>query len=151
MTLAALLLSGCGTTRAGSGSGDASGGTNPTGPATSASPSAAASELKVTVRADANAAPTTWTLRCDPPGGDHPDPAAACAAIAKAIHPFAPTAKGVMCTQIYGGPQTATVAGSWNGEPVNASYRRTDGCEVGRWKQLAPVFHIPLGSAPKAS
>jgi hypothetical protein len=134
MMVAAVLLTGCGT-----GPSDSAKGGTVNQPGTSPS---AASELRITVRSDQNVAPQTWTLRCDPPGGDHPDAAAACAAIAKAERPFAATAKDQICTQIYGGPQTATIEGTWKGQPVKATYSRTDGCEIARWKKLEAVFHI---------
>ena len=38
-----------------------------------------------------------------------------------------------MCTEIYGGPQTATVTGTFRGEPVSAEFSRTNGCEIARW------------------
>jgi hypothetical protein len=44
------------------------------------------------------------------------------------------------CTQVYGGPERATIVGTWNGRPVNASYKRTDGCEIARWRKLGPVL-----------
>ena len=103
---------------------------------------AAMSTLTVTVKADPAGAATTWTLQCDPPGGDHPDAAAACAAISAAAKPFDPVPRGAICTEIYGGPQTATITGSWQGRPVTASYRRTNGCELARWDKLGPVFQL---------
>jgi hypothetical protein len=99
-----------------------------------------ASRLTVTVVDDQGTTPRTWTLTCDPPGGDHPRAAAACAAIDAAHTPFAPKPADVACTEIYGGPQTATIEGTWRGEPVRASYRRTDGCEITRWEALAAVL-----------
>jgi hypothetical protein len=99
-----------------------------------------ADQLVITVDDGAGGAPRTWTLTCDPPGGDHPDPAAACAALAAARAPFAPVPPDMACTQIYGGPETARIEGTWRGEPVTADYRRTDGCEIARWRALAPVF-----------
>ena len=98
------------------------------------------SELIVTVWESPQEEPTTWTLRCDPPGGNHPEPAAACRALATAKQPFAPVPADRLCTQIYGGPQTATIEGTWRGGRVSASYRRTDGCEIARWNALMPVF-----------
>ncbi len=100
--------------------------------------------LTVTV-GTGGSAQRTYTLGCDPPGGDHPDPEAACAALAAARRPFAPVPKDLQCTQIYGGPQTATIAGTWRGEQVSASFDRTDGCEIARWDALAPV----LGTTPR--
>jgi len=104
---------------------------------------AAASRLRVTVRESPDSDPTTWMLSCDPPGGDHPDPAAACAALAAADRPFDPVPPGTMCAQIYSGPQTATVHGTWQGRPVHATYSRVDACETARWAALAPLFRTP--------
>jgi subtilisin inhibitor-like len=79
----------------------------------------------------------TWQLTCEPAGGTHPDPAAACAALAaKGKTALPPVPKDMMCTQQFGGPQTAKITGTWNGEPVNATFSRTNGCEISRWKAL---------------
>ncbi|WP_261986533.1 subtilase-type protease inhibitor [Actinomadura sp. HBU206391] len=92
-------------------------------------------------------APTkSWTLSCDPPDGTHPDPTAACAALGKAPDPFAPVPKDRQCTMIFGGPEEATVAGTWKGKRVDAKFNRKNGCEVSRWSGLAPVF----GKLPQA-
>ena len=102
-------------------------------------------DLRITV--DTGSGQTrTYTLRCDPAGGDHPDPAAACAALAQMDTPFAPLPKGLLCTQIYGGPQTATVEGVYRGVPILATFRRTDGCEINRWDSYATVL-IERGGA----
>lgn len=101
---------------------------------------AGSSQLVVTVSDGAGADPRTWTLGCDPPGGDHPDPAAACAALASAPAPFEPVPADAVCTNLYGGPQTATVVGSWRGERVQADYRRGDGCEIARWDAVAALL-----------
>ncbi|MGG5172330.1 serine protease inhibitor [Pseudarthrobacter sp. J1738] len=45
-----------------------------------------------------------------------------------------------LCTQQYGGPAVATVTGSFNGRDVNSTFTRTDGCEIARWKALAPLL-----------
>jgi len=45
-----------------------------------------------------------------------------------------------MCTQIYGGPQTATVRGSWGGQAVDASFSRENGCEIARWDAATAVL-----------
>ena len=84
---------------------------------------------------------TTWHLTCEPAGGDHPNPEAACAALtksgAKAMPPV-PTDR--MCTQIYGGAQTATITGTWRGSEVDASFKRTNGCEIARWEALSGLL-----------
>jgi Subtilisin inhibitor-like len=90
----------------------------------------------------------TWTLTCDPAGGTHPDPAKACAALAaKGRTALPPTRKDVMCTQIFGGEQKATVEGTWNGEAVSASFSRTNGCEISRWKALEGLLPTVPGAA----
>lgn len=97
--------------------------------------------LQIRVRSSPGAHPHTWTLRCDPAGGDLPHAAKACAALAKAKHPFAPVPKGQMCSMIYGGPQRATITGTWRGTHVDAKYKRTNGCETNRWNAIAPVLN----------
>ncbi len=45
-----------------------------------------------------------------------------------------------LCTQQYGGPQVALVTGTFHGREVTATFKRTDGCEIARWKALAPLL-----------
>ncbi|GLW64723.1 hypothetical protein Arub01_29670 [Actinomadura rubrobrunea] len=99
-----------------------------------------ADRLTVEVRASANATPTTWTLTCGPAGGDHPKAAKACEALGKAEDPFKPVPKDQICTEIYGGPQVATVKGTWRGRQVDAGFNRKNGCEMHRWDQVEPLF-----------
>jgi hypothetical protein len=65
----------------------------------------------------------------------------ACATIAK-LKPseLAATPSDTACTQIYGGPETASIRGTLDGQRVNASFKRTDGCEIARWKAVAPLL-----------
>lgn len=106
----------------------------------------ATTHLTVTYKAGQDATPIAWHLQCDPAGGDHPKAAEACAVLAKATlegrDPFAPTPKDQMCTFVSGGPQTATVKGSWNLTKVSASFSRANGCEIARWDALAPVLEL---------
>ena len=84
----------------------------------------------------------TWTLTCDPAGGDHPDPAAACAALVAAggADAFAPIPRDQMCTEIYGGDQVARVVGTVGRGTGGATFARTNGCEIARWDPLAPLL-----------
>jgi hypothetical protein len=130
LALLAVLLAACG-----------GGGTVGTGPSAPGSPTSAGTRLTVTVHPGPGRPPSTWTLTCDPPGGTHPAAGAACAALAAAApDPFAEVPADTMCSQIYGGPQTATVTGTWRGRPVQARFSRTDGCQTARWDSLAPLF-----------
>ncbi|WP_337063297.1 SSI family serine proteinase inhibitor [Kineococcus sp. G2] len=111
------------------------------GAATAPAPSGPAS-LTVTVD-DGAGGTSTWTLECAADGtasGTHPDPAAACAALAAAGEPFAPVPPDTACTQVYGGPQRATVTGTWAGREVDARFTRTDGCEIARWDAVAALL-----------
>jgi hypothetical protein len=102
-------------------------------------------ELKIVVD-EGTGKTDTWTLTCDPAGGSHPDPSAACAALAaKGRTALPPVPKGIMCSQLYGGAQTAKLTGSWDGKPVNASFSRQNGCEVSRWKALEGLLPATTG------
>jgi hypothetical protein len=82
------------------------------------------------------------TLRCGPPGGSHPHPAAACAALARVAHPFAPKPAGVMCSALYSGPQRAHVTGTYRGTRIDARFRRTDSCETKRWSEVQALLRL---------
>jgi hypothetical protein len=82
------------------------------------------------------------TLSCDPAGGDHPHAAEACRTLAALDDPFAPLPPGTIATMIYGGPETVTVDGHWQGRPVHAEFNRTNGAEIHRWERLGPVLHL---------
>ena len=114
--------------------------------AASDSSSSAGTALTITVVASEGADPQTYELRCDPAGGDHPQAAEACTALDTAgAKVFEPVAKDQMCTELYGGPQTATVKGTYDGDPVDATFSRTNGCEIDRWEQLGTTFfNVPL-------
>lgn len=124
---------------------------SPSGPA---SVSPAGDALTVVVD-DGNGSTRTWELTCsaDGPGGDHPDAENACAAIAAARDPWAPVPADTACTMVYGGPQTATVTGTWGGVAVEARFARNDGCEIGRWDRLAPLLQpgTPVGTSRGAT
>ena len=135
--LASVVLVGCGsddepTASTGSTGGDGGGGT--------------ATEVTVTVDAGATSA---YTLTCDPQGGDHPDADAACAALLDAASqdpsPLDPVPAEQLCTEIYGGDQTAVIEGTVDGEPVSAELSRINGCEISRWDALLPVLVEPGG------
>ena len=104
-------------------------------------PSAPAAHLTIVLDEAGNGATRTFTVTCDPVGGDHPDAAAACAALdAGGIAAFAPTSPDVVCTDQWGGPQVATVDGTVDGQRVIATFTRTDGCEISRWDALASLL-----------
>jgi LysM repeat protein len=60
---------------------------------------------------------------------------------------------GEVCSQIYGGPQTAHLTGTANGKQVNLRVDRTDGCGVDDWQLLEPLLGTPdrTGDMPRAT
>ncbi|WP_369216989.1 SSI family serine proteinase inhibitor [Streptomyces flavofungini] len=106
-------------------------------------PVAPTDRLVITV-ADSGGADGRYVLDCHPTGGTHPDAAKACARLDEVTvygkDPFAKTPPGTMCTMQYGGPATAHVTGTWAGRPVDATYDRSNGCEISRWDRLTPVL-----------
>ena len=112
----------------------------PVEPSTGSTPPAAGGALVVS-GTDATGKSYRWNLTCDPPGGNHPTPAEACRALAEhGATALPPVGKDRACTQVYGGPETATVSGTWRGGTVLSSFRRTDGCEIGRWNALVGLL-----------
>lgn len=81
-------------------------------------------------------------------GSTLPDPGAALAAVERFGEEvfFVRRRADMMCTQQYGGPQVAVVTGTFHGRPVNSRFSLTDGCEIARWRSLAPLFGGTPGS-----
>jgi hypothetical protein len=104
--------------------------------------SAAASQLTIVVD-DGTGATTTWTLTCDPVGGTHPDAEAACNALTEHRSALRPVPKDKMCAQVYGGPERATISGTWGDQRVLATLSRVNSCETARWDELVPL--VPAG------
>lgn len=101
-------------------------------------------ELTVWPEGEAAGRAQSYTLSCDPPAGDHPDPEAACAALDRlGAGAFDPVPAEAMCTQQYGGPMEARVVGRVGGVPVDAMFRYTDGCEIARWDAVVEVVPRP--------
>jgi hypothetical protein len=81
-----------------------------------------------------------YTLACGPARGTVPRPVRACDTLGRLGQTaFAPTPKGIACTDIWGGPARARVYGYVYGMPVNTSLSLVNGCEVARWKRVAAV------------
>ncbi|WP_445155408.1 serine protease inhibitor [Arthrobacter sp. Hor0625] len=71
-----------------------------------------------------------------------PDPAAALAALREHGEEvfFPQPGPPRLCTQQYGGPQVAVVTGRYLGRSVHCEFSRTDGCEIARWRAMAPLL-----------
>lgn len=88
---------------------------------------------------------TRWTLRCSPAGGTMPRTAAVCSRLYALTKPFAPKRKNLVCTDQYGGPQEALIAGRFKGSRVWTVIGMRNGCDISRAKRLA--FLVPGFSA----
>ena len=66
---------------------------------------------------------------------------AACAAIAD-LDPddLEPLSPDVACTELYGGPDTASLEGTINGEEVDVDLTRSNGCEIERFDAALPLL-----------
>jgi subtilisin inhibitor-like len=83
----------------------------------------------------------SWTLLCEPTGGDHPDPAAACAALTAVKDPFGKLKPPPRCEEIPGSsPEVALLEGDFRGHKVRSMFERSNACVAGRWDRIAPVF-----------
>jgi Subtilisin inhibitor-like len=109
------------------------------GTAASAQPASKVS-LVIQVAAKPGAKAHRWTLRCDPVGGTHPHPAAACHALLHAKRPFAPLPDHVMCPMIVAGTKTATISGTWFGKHIDSNFNQR-GCGNLRWNKIGQVFN----------
>lgn len=49
----------------------------------------------------------------------------------------------LLCTQIYGGPEVADIAGEIDGQEISATIDRTDGCGIADWDMLSPLIGPP--------
>lgn len=50
---------------------------------------------------------------------------------------FARLPRAAICTEIYGGPDTARIDGTLHGEEVHAELDRHNGCAIDRWDRFA--------------
>ena len=123
MVVAALALAGCG----GGDEGEDGGG---------------AIDLRVTVYPNGvSGDSTTWTLQCEPTGGDHPDRDAACARLEALDDPFGKIKPVPRCDEIPGAsPEVAVIEGSFRGRTIDERFDRSSGCVFERWDRLGPVF-----------
>ncbi|MCU1633969.1 MAG: serine protease inhibitor [Micrococcaceae bacterium] len=127
---------------------------SPTPVPTAAAPPAASAGsalLTISVKQDAAAEPVQYILECvdgaPGPASTLPNAEAACAALARLGTGFftARPNKDVICTQQYGGPQTASITGDLNGTSVLAAFALTDGCEISRWDRVRDILGTPGG------
>ncbi len=105
--------------------------------------SSSSTDLTITVWPQGENGPSReWTLSCDPAAGTLPDAAEACSKLTAAM--LEPLPPDTICTQIYGGPQTARVQGTFEGNEVDAHFGRSNGCEIHRWDVASFLFPVKI-------
>ena len=82
-------------------------------------------------------------ISCDRQAGDRGSPCAAAAKLRPAD--FEPTPRDVACTELFGGPETATIAGTLRRQQVDARFSRHDGCEIARWEKVSALLAEATG------
>jgi hypothetical protein len=127
------------------GGSDPGAGGNPSAAPSAAAP-AAEDSLAVELDRGDGAEPERYTLDCaGTVDGDLPDAAAACTALQGLTDPFAALPADQLCTEQFGGPQTARITGRWAGKAVDLDLARTNGCQIAQWNRLAPLLPGPVG------
>jgi len=98
------------------------------------------SKLKIVYQESPDSPKATWTLNCKPNSGTFPGVGVACKKLASLKNPFAKPPTDQMCSEIYGGDQTAIITGTWLGKKVIRNYSRVNGCEIDAWESFYPVL-----------
>ena len=97
----------------------------------------AATELTITLDPDGRGGAAALEAAVSCPGDDAP----VCDAVGTLpADPAAAVPPQTACTEIYGGPDTVTLAGSIRGEPVDATLTRANGCEIERFDRFAKLL-----------
>jgi hypothetical protein len=94
-----------------------------------------ASSLEVTLDVDGSGPKQPETAEVSCPGSD------ACARLDGITESdFAQVPPTTACTEIFGGPEVATIEGDLDGEEVQATLTRANGCEIERFGTFIPVI-----------
>ena len=99
-------------------------------------PSSKPAKVSLTLKVISPGQPTKhWTLRCDPPGGSAPDPAAVCRVLLHAKQPFTIPVKHVMCPMIMVSGRSVAVSGTWFGKRVKRTLL-DGGCDLTIYRNI---------------
>ncbi|UVJ40093.1 subtilase-type protease inhibitor [Arthrobacter sp. CJ23] len=122
-------------------------------PGTEVTPGQGNAELSILIMDSPAATPLSYTLVCrdGAPAAEskHPTAAAGCTALKSnpALLERKPKSVDQICTEQYGGPQTAQVTGAVDGVEVNVSYSLTNGCEISAWNAVRDILGSSGGAA----
>jgi hypothetical protein len=113
-------------------------------------------EISVVIQ-DPDSGTVSYVIRCGADGasvsGDAQiDAADACRALARPAvqnRLIGGPSPEQVCTQVYGGPQTAMLSGTLERQSVNTVVTRDDGCGIGDWDNLLKDVLLPVSRGPR--
>lgn len=133
------LIAACGVLAAACGSTAAPGSSASSGSHSASTTAAAKASLDIVLSAPGGAV-QHWTLRCDPPGGTHPDAEAVCQKLIADKSLWAPVKVKVMCPMIMASAQSFVITGTWFGKSVHETIL-DGGCGLYKWVSLHQIFN----------
>ncbi|MEO8091468.1 MAG: hypothetical protein ABI726_02010 [bacterium] len=105
-------------------------------------PGGKGSSLELTLDADGPGSEDARSATVDCPDPPGPGPDEPCGVVLlKSPEDLDPVPAEVPCTEIYGGPDTLRVTGMLEGEPVEATLTRENGCEIERYDTWLDLLH----------
>jgi hypothetical protein len=145
-----VLIAGCGILAAACGSTVAPASSGSSGSSSSSSPSSSTSaagttsaakvSLNIVLTAGKDVTAKRWTLRCDPAGGNYPNPPAACAKLSRLQTVLFPAPVHIMCPMIMADASSYLVYGTILGKKVHETIP-DGGCSLSRWNELKGIFN----------
>jgi Subtilisin inhibitor-like len=139
----AMLAAACGSTVApasGGQSGSSSSGSPSSSTSAAGTTSAAKVSLTIELTAGKDVTAKRWTLRCEPAGGNYPDPPAACAKLSRLQTILNPAPVHIMCPMIMADASSYIVYGTILGKKVHETIP-DGGCSLSRWNELKGIFN----------
>lgn len=101
-------------------------------------------ELSILIRANGTDESAHYTLSCSglaaAKSSDHPLPSEACELLAKSPQILDPAPSNQICTEQYGGPATALVTGTRDGQAVSREFDLKNGCGIADWGNALPLL-----------
>lgn len=107
-------------------------------PTESDAPEAPLTQATVTVDLGEGAAVQEAEVECT--GVDGPEAEVCSGLVAADPGLFEPVPADQACTMIYGGPERIQVAGSVEGQSIEAEFTRENGCEIDRYETVAEIL-----------
>jgi len=101
--------------------------------------------LEITIKSDGTNVSATYILECSDgsvvPTSTLPMPSVACDELEDHPNVLTPSLDpATPCTEIYGGPQRAEISGTFNGQPIDSEFSRSNGCLISQWDDAEFLF-----------